>query len=216
MTFGGMLIGLGNPGREYENTRHNFGFMLIDALLRTEQKNPFADIQHSGKNAYELWKIRFSAPPALPRLLLKPRTYMNNSGQVAREVAAYYAVEPRDIVVAHDELDIPLGSIRFKFSGGSAGHKGINSLVEHLGSRDFYRLRLGIGRREGREAIQQVLGHFAQEEQPMVQKILEAACRGFKLFHDHKDNRAQALKITQEFINGFRLLNDTAKNSSGT
>jgi PTH1 family peptidyl-tRNA hydrolase len=207
MKLGGLLVGLGNPGREYENTRHNFGFMLIDELLRREQKKPYVDIrkEHTGKNNYELWKIFFSAPPAPPWLLLKPLTYMNNSGQSVSSVANYYELEPKDILVAHDELDIPLGSMRFKFSGGSAGHKGINSIVEHLGSKDFYRLRMGIGKQPGSETIQHVLGHFTKEDQVIVQKIIEAACHGFRVFHDNKDKTDKALSITQEFINGFSI-----------
>jgi PTH1 family peptidyl-tRNA hydrolase len=130
---------------------------------------------------------------------------MNNSGQSARAVADYYSLKPEDIVVAHDELDIPLGSMRFKFSGGSAGHKGINSLVEHLGCKNFYRLRLGIGKQEGQETIQHVLGHFSQEDQRTVQKVLVAACQGFRLFHDNKNINDKALSITQEFINGFNI-----------
>ncbi|MDR1241522.1 MAG: aminoacyl-tRNA hydrolase [Deltaproteobacteria bacterium] len=214
MAIGGLLIGLGNPGCEYARSRHNFGFMLIDELLRVEQKNPSAGIekQNLGKNIHELWKIYFSPPPALPWLLLKPLTYMNNSGQSAGMVADYYSIAPRDIIVAHDELDLPLGRMRFKFSGGSAGHRGVDSLAEHLGGNDFYRLRLGIGKREDQQAIRHVLGHFSREDLVSVQKILETACRGFRLFYDNSDNKEQALKITREFINSFRLPVDAEKN----
>jgi PTH1 family peptidyl-tRNA hydrolase len=206
-----MLIGLGNPGREYEKTRHNFGFMLLDELVRRAEADA-ARLGHgpeklaTGKKNYELWKVFFSPPgTALPWLLLKPLTYMNLSGRAVNAVAAYYDIAPKDMLVAHDELDLPLGGMRLKFGGGSAGHKGINSMVEQLGSRDFYRLRLGIGKQPGEGAVGHVLGHFGKTEQDILQQVLKAACHGFMIFHDGKARGLDPLPPAQEYINGFQV-----------
>lgn len=214
MQLGGMLIGLGNPGREYENTRHNFGFMLLDELLR-RAKSDAAQLGRSpeklsgGKSNHELWKVFFTPPGsgALPWLLLKPLTYMNLSGRAVAAVAAYYNVAPKDMLVAHDELDLPLGCMRLKFGGGSAGHKGINSMVEQLGSRDFYRLRLGIGKQSGpaREGtVGHVLGHFGKAEQEIIAQVLQAACHGFKIFDENRRQGRDPLPPAQEYINGWQ------------
>ena len=209
MRLGGMLIGLGNPGREYENTRHNFGFMLLDELVRRATADAALlgrgpEKLSSGKKNYELWKVFFAATGALPWLLLKPLTFMNLSGRAVSAVTAYYDLEPKDMLVAHDELDLPLGSMRIKFGGGSAGHKGINSMVEQLGSRDFYRLRLGIGKQPGEGAVGHVLGHFGKAEQNILNQVLEGACRGFMLFHDTLARGLDPLPPAQEFINGWQ------------
>lgn len=211
MQLGGLLIGLGNPGREYENTRHNFGFMLLDELLRRAAADApmlgrSPEKLSTGKKNYELWKVFFSPPGsgALPWLLLKPLTYMNLSGRAVSAVAAYYGLEPGDMLVAHDELDLPLGSLRLKLGGGSAGHKGINSMVEQLGSRDFYRLRLGIGKQPGEGTVNHVLGHFGKAEQDTLGQVLEAACRGFIIFHDLRGKGLDPLAPAQEFINGWQ------------
>lgn len=198
-----MLIGLGNPGKEYENTRHNFGFMLVDELLRRADGGFSRPEKLAAKKTHELWRVFFAPPPALPWLLLKPLTYMNNSGQPGAAVAAYYNVEPADILVAHDELDLPLGSMRLKFGGGSAGHKGINSLTQHLGTRDFYRLRLGIGKNDKSQTIGHVLGHFGKEEGRLALEVLDAAARGVIMFDANKALGEKGFAATQEFINGF-------------
>lgn len=133
-----IIVGLGNPGNEYAKTRHNVGFMLVDALA-----------EHLNIN---LWKDKFNAQIAEGRigtekiLLVKPQTYMNNSGEAVGPLMRWYKVTPEDIIVAHDDMDIPAGTIRIRKKGSSGGHNGIKSLIAHLGSENFPRVRLGVGR----------------------------------------------------------------------
>ncbi len=195
MNLNGLLVGLGNPGPEYRNTRHNLGFMLVDALL---EQCPGADKLSSSKNRYELWRcklppLRGKGPSCGEWLLLKPLTYMNLSGEAVVPVAAYYKISPANIVVAHDELDLPLGRMRFKTGGGAAGHKGILSIAGLLGTPEFYRLRLGIGKNAGQDAVSHVLGRFRAEEEALIKQILDAGLETFLTFCSQGFAPAKAL-----------------------
>jgi len=130
---------LGNPGREYARNRHNAGYMVLDELVR----------RHGGS-----WRSKFSGELAEIRIgdarvaLLKPETYMNESGRSVGAAAQFFKVEPADVLVVHDEGDFDLGRIEAKFGGGLAGHNGLRSIAQHLGTQDFRRLRIGVGRPE--------------------------------------------------------------------
>lgn len=184
MNPSGLIVGLGNPGREYERTRHNFGFMAVDALLDTVARRPGSrcDTLSTGKKKYELWRCDL-IPGQNPWLIAKPLTFMNLSGEAVLAIASYYRVKPVDIVAIHDELDLPLGRMRFKKGGGNAGHNGLKSITQCLGTPDFHRLRLGIGRPpvEG-GTTGWVLGRFAAAEQPVVESVLSAAVDGLFTF----------------------------------
>lgn len=156
-----IIVGLGNPGNEYAKTRHNVGFMLIDALA--EHLN------------ISLWKDKFNAQIAEGRigaekvLLVKPQTYMNNSGEAVGPLMRWYKVNPEDIIVAHDDMDIPAGTIRIRKKGSSGGHNGIKSLISHIGSENFARVRLGIGRPlPGWSVVNHVLAPFPAEDKTAV------------------------------------------------
>ena len=145
MEYTGVLVGLGNPGPRYDGTRHNCGFALVSALLELAEKEGDLTALNGGKFSCELWRVR------LPQLggtwlAAKPQTFMNLSGQCVQPLLAWHKLKPEQLVVAHDELDIPAGELRFKCGGGNAGHNGLKSITELLGTPDFYRLRLGIGR----------------------------------------------------------------------
>ena len=133
-----LFVGLGNPGKEYDGTRHNIGFEAVDAIARAASASDF--------------KEKFSGVWAKGRLgdqdvvLLKPMTFMNLSGQSVQPAAAFFKVAPADIIALHDELDLPFGEVRLKKGGGHAGHNGLRSMIERLGTPDFGRVRLGIGR----------------------------------------------------------------------
>jgi peptidyl-tRNA hydrolase, PTH1 family len=133
-----LVVGLGNPGKSYEDTRHNVGFAVVDALARA-----------AGADA---WRDKFSGFVARGRLgstdlaLLKPQTFMNLSGQSVQPAAAFFKVPAASVLVVHDELDLPFGELRLKQGGGHAGHNGLRSIIERLGTADFGRLRVGIGR----------------------------------------------------------------------
>jgi PTH1 family peptidyl-tRNA hydrolase len=133
------VVGLGNPGSKYERSRHNVGFMALDAL-RSELGIP--DYREKFSGAFTRGEGLLGAPVAL----LKPMTFMNLSGGSVQPAMAFLKVEPAELLVLHDELDLPFADVRIKAGGGHAGHNGLRSLVEHVGSPDFVRVRIGIGR----------------------------------------------------------------------
>jgi len=153
-----LVAGLGNPGREYERTRHNAGWLVLDELAR----------RHSGS-----WRSKFSGSLAEIRLgdlrlaLLKPETYMNDSGRSVGAAVRFFKVEPEQVLVVHDDVDLEAGRLQARAGGGLAGHNGLRSLALHLGSQDFLRLRIGIGRPgrgDPRPVADWVLSPFSPEE----------------------------------------------------
>src|SRR5512147_2749116 len=166
-----IIVGLGNSGRKYERTRHNAGFMAIDGLAR-DLRSEIAQEKHRAL----LGRIRIGSEETV---LAKPQTYMNESGRaVAAIVRAVYAT-PADLIVIHDELDLPLGSVRVKIGGGHGGHNGLRSVIEHLGSSDFVRVRIGIGRpATGIDTVDYVLSPFPADEKKSlsdaITRVVEA------------------------------------------
>jgi PTH1 family peptidyl-tRNA hydrolase len=153
-----LVAGLGNPGREYERTRHNAGWLVLDELAR----------RHGGS-----WRSKFSGSLAEVRLgdlrlgLLKPETYMNESGRSVGAAVRFFKVEPEQVLVVHDDVDLEAGRLQAKDGGGLAGHNGLRSLAQHLGSQDFLRLRIGVGRPgrgDPRPVADWVLAPFAPED----------------------------------------------------
>ncbi len=163
-----LIIGLGNPGREYKDTRHNIGFMLIDHLAdrigARGMKVQSKAIVTSG--LFEEHKL----------ILAKPQTYMNLSGQSVQGLLHFYKIPLENLIVAHDDLDIPFGTIRIRPTGGPGGQRGMANTIELLGTKDFPRLRLGIGRPPGRmEPKDYVLQDFSKDEQKILPEILARA-----------------------------------------
>jgi peptidyl-tRNA hydrolase, PTH1 family len=136
-----LVVGLGNPGEKYENTRHNLGFLVIDHLLK-EFGTSKVDWDKSTKLKSETAQFIINDEKVL---LAKPQTYMNNSGMAVQLLRDFYKVEPQDIWIVYDELDLPLGSIKIRFGGAAAGHHGVESVMEAIGTDKFWRFRLGIG-----------------------------------------------------------------------
>ncbi|MCW2560124.1 MAG: aminoacyl-tRNA hydrolase [Mycobacterium sp.] len=170
-----LVVGLGNPGPDYAKTRHNLGFMVADVL---------ADRIGSGFKVHK----RSGAEVATGRIagrsvvLAKPRTYMNESGRQVGPLAKFYSVSPADVVILHDELDIDFGRIRLKFGGGVAGHNGLRSVSSALGTNDFQRVRIGVGRPPGRKSgATFVLENFSATERPEVPTICEQAADATEL-----------------------------------
>lgn len=168
MTDNYLIIGLGNPGREYKDNRHNIGFMLIDRLaVRIDARGiklQSKAIVTSG--FYEERKL----------ILAKPQTYMNLSGQSVQGLLHFYKIPSENLMVAHDDLDLPLGTIRIRPGGGAGGQRGMASTIERLGTKDFPRLRLGIGRPPGRMApADYVLQNFSRAEMLIVSETLDRA-----------------------------------------
>ena len=164
-----LIVGLGNPGREYENSRHNTGFMVIDKLLAGFPEGRFLRRECCRSEVYQ---GRFRGRELL---LQKPMTYMNLSGEAVAPLAAASRIAPENILVVVDDLDLPLGRIRLRKSGSSGGHNGLNSIIDSLGSREFNRLRVGIGRAGGRSQVDYVLGDFSGEEKLLFEKTLDTA-----------------------------------------
>jgi peptidyl-tRNA hydrolase, PTH1 family len=163
-----LLVGLGNPGREYQNNRHNFGFMVIDRLavrlgargLKVQSKAIVTSATHEDRRL----------------ILAKPQTYMNLSGQSIQGLANFYKLPLENMLVAYDDLDIPFGTIRMRPGGGPGGQKGVASAIERLGTKDFARLRLGIGRPPGRmDPSAYVLQNFSRDETKILSELLERA-----------------------------------------
>jgi len=134
-----LIVGLGNPGRQYEKTRHNAGFLFLDRLVFGSGCDWVREPRFDGVVA----EVSVAGGKVM---LLKPGTFMNRSGQAVGKVARYYKLAPEEILVVHDELDFDVGVVKLKKDGGHAGHNGLRDIIVHLGSKEFYRLRLGIGR----------------------------------------------------------------------
>ena len=158
-----MIVGLGNPGEEYENTRHNIGFMVIDEYakkyhvdnFKKKYNGLFSKIYHNGEYY----------------ILLKPLSYMNLSGEVVRKFANFYKIEPKDILIVHDDLDLPVGKIRIKSKGSSGGHNGIKSIIENLKTEEFPRFKIGVGNDKNLDTKDYVLGKFSKKDLEIINKI---------------------------------------------
>jgi len=168
MTDTYLLIGLGNPGREYRDNRHNIGFMLIDRLaVRLDARG--MKLQSKAIVIGALYEGR-------KLILAKPQTYMNLSGGAVQGLLHFYKIPPESLIVAHDDLDLPLGTIRIRPGGGAGGQRGMASTIERLGTQDFPRLRLGIGRPPGRmDAAAYVLQDFSRADLLIVSETLDRA-----------------------------------------
>ena len=151
-----LIVGLGNPGREYENTRHNIGFYYLDLITKSLG---ITNYQEKFNGNYQKVKILDE-----DIIFLKPLSYMNLSGEVVSKFANYYKIKPEDILVIHDDLDLPLSRFKLREKGSSGGHNGIKNIILHLGSENFKRLKIGINKDKNIDTKDYVLGHFKKEE----------------------------------------------------
>lgn len=180
------IVGLGNPGPAYEKTRHNAGFMVIDELAKrwnvsVSQNKCKALI---GEARVEGEKVA----------LLKPMTFMNLSGESVRAFMDFYKVKLEDMIVVYDDLDTETGRIRLRYQGSAGGHNGIKSIIQHVGTQTFNRVRMGISRpKPGVQVVDYVLGTFAKSEQPGVARMVEEACDAieFALSHPFEETMAK-------------------------
>lgn len=198
MAYAGLLAGLGNPGPKYAGTRHNMGFMFVDLLLDEAAREGSVEELNGKKFNALLWRVRM---PKLRGdwLICKPQTFMNDSGRAIQPLLAWHNLVPGQLVVAHDEMDIPAGSLRFKFGGGLAGHNGLASIANLLGSKDFYRLRIGIGKPPHKEdTLNWVLGKPAPEDRDKIARIMPYALEAFFVFNEEGGERATQLAHAAE------------------
>lgn len=190
-----LIVGLGNPGVEYAHTRHNAGFMLTDLLVRRWGVEWSAGKKFQSRMAKGEREGRWV-------VFCKPQTFMNLSGEAVQALVGFYRLPPARLIVAVDDADLPLGEIRLRPGGSSGGHHGLASIEQHLGSRDFARLRIGIGRKDGkREITGHVLGRISPEEMTVMERILARAADQVECW------LAQGLQKAMSQFNG--VLSDT-------
>lgn len=175
-----LVVGLGNPEPKYEQTRHNIGFAVVDALANSWQiplteNRKFQGV--FGEGRAHTAKVR----------LLKPLTYMNRSGQAIRAVTDWYKLQPESVLIVYDDMDLPLGKIRLRLSGSAGGHNGMKSAIAHLGSQNFPRLRVGIGRPQATTlsddpaTVSHVLGRFSSAESKLISDVLQLVVEAVEL-----------------------------------
>ncbi|MBD3384850.1 aminoacyl-tRNA hydrolase [candidate division KSB1 bacterium] len=169
-----LIAGLGNPGRKYRKTRHNIGFMVIDEMaessntgFKSQKLADIAGVQINGNTAY----------------LVKPMTYMNESGLAVRSIRDYYNITPENVVVVYDDIDLPFGRLRIRGQGGSGGHKGVASIINHLGSNEFTRVRIGIKPDHPvKDVVQFVLSPFSRQERKNMEETIAEAITAVNIF----------------------------------
>ena len=190
-----LIIGLGNPGDKYNGVRHNLGFMAVDELAKKMDNGQWT---MDKKLKSEIFNFQFSI---FNCLLVKPQTYMNNSGMAVALVAKYYKILPEDIIIVYDELDLPLGKIKVRMGGAAAGHHGVESIIEALGTDKFIRVRLGIGNLKTQSAEHGtqhvdtnhfVLESFMHSEKSKVKHMLKTAMKALEILLEDGLEKAQA------------------------
>lgn len=165
-----LIVGLGNPGRKYEETRHNVGFMVLDQLAQEHR------LRWKGESK---WESQLTTLDGVT--LMKPQTYMNESGRAVGSLMRFYRWTPEEVLVVFDDVALSLGTLRFRMNGGHGGHNGIRSLIDHLASKDFPRLKFGIGAASGEALVGHVLGRFALDERETLQNTLARAVKAVQL-----------------------------------
>ncbi|WP_445492675.1 aminoacyl-tRNA hydrolase [Rhodopseudomonas sp. RCAM05734] len=178
-----LFVGLGNPGAKYQGNRHNIGFMVVDELAR--------------RHGFAPWRRRFQGETSegtLERervILLRPLTFMNDSGRAVQEAAAFFKLTPAEIAVFHDDLELPYGKVRVKVGGGIAGHNGLRSISAHVGN-EYRRVRLGIGHPGVKELVHNhVLSDFAKSERPALEALIDAVADNAGLLAVDRDSNFQ-------------------------
>jgi peptidyl-tRNA hydrolase, PTH1 family len=181
-----LVVGLGNPGKKYERTRHNAGFWWVERLAHGVQAVFRSDGKFYGRIA--------KAGHAADAWLLMPDTFMNNSGRAVAALAAFYRIEPREILVAHDELDLAPGIARLKFGGGASGHNGLKDIIECLGSKDFWRIGHPRDTATEQEVVDYVLHPARSDEQPLIDEAITRSIDVWPLLAEDR-HEAAMLKL---------------------
>lgn len=186
-----LIVGLGNPGEKYKETRHNFGFEVLDYFLKAKNESKGADfpVEFQNEPQYQSLFCLFNLGDK-KIFLAKPQTFMNLSGQAVRKIIDYYKIEKKNVLIVHDDIDLELGAIRCSANSGSAGHRGVNSIIEELKGKDFFRLRLGIKNEDFIAKTKMptekfVLEKFLPEEKNKYIKTLENAAEALDFYIEH-------------------------------
>ena len=172
-----LIVGLGNPGIKYKRTRHNIGFRVLNKF---QKENDFPDFKFSKKFNALISKKNIEKEKII---LSKPETFMNKSCQTVKKLTTYYSIPFINLIIVHDDIDLPLGKMRISKNRGSAGHKGVESIIKELGKRNFARLRIGIKNQKSKVETSEkfVLKNFTQEEGKIVEKIIRKSCSALKM-----------------------------------
>lgn len=189
-----VIVGLGNPGPKYQWTRHNAGFLFLDRLAHLENvsitRKSFSGL--AGELARKDDRL----------VLLKPQTFMNLSGRSVMQALQFYKLPLSQLIVVHDELDIPFGTVRFKQGGGHGGHNGLRSIKEQLGKDDFLRLRIGIGRPPHGDTTNYVLGTIPPEQMEVLPRVLDGALDMLEMMLDEGLPKAMSLFNNRNYLEG--------------
>jgi PTH1 family peptidyl-tRNA hydrolase len=184
-----LIVGLGNPGAKHDKTRHNLGFIIADSFLKDFSTSSQSLWREEKKFQSEIAEIDWQPKKGTAEkvILAKPLTYMNGSGVAVSLISKFYKIPPGDIWVIHDEIDLPLGGMKIRFGGASAGHKGVESIIEHLGTDKFWRFRIGIGTQHEKvhdkkiRAIDNyVLGEFSEGEKGKAREIIKKSMKAIE------------------------------------
>ncbi len=179
------FVGLGNPGKQYEHNRHNVGFMAID---RFAAKFGIASFQNKGKALLGEGHV-----DGKKVYLLKPLTYMNLSGEAVRAFMDFYKLELRDVTILYDDMDTPFGQIRLRYQGSAGGHNGIKSIIQHVGTQSFHRIRIGVSRpAPGFNIADYVLSNFTKDETQQLDQVLDATCEAMEYSLKHSFEKTMA------------------------
>lgn len=172
-----LIVGLGNPGIKYKRTRHNIGFRVLNKF---QKENDFPDFKFSKKFNALISKKNIEKEKII---LSEPETFMNKSGQTVKKLTTYYSIPFINLIIVHDDIDLLLGKMRISKNRGSAGHKGVESIIKELGNKNFARLRIGIGNQKSKIKSSEkfVLKNFTQEEEEIVEKIIKESCSALKM-----------------------------------
>lgn len=183
-----LIVGLGNPGLKHEKARHNLGFMVVDALFK-DYSNPKDNFREEKKFQSQIAEITWQPKKAEMEkvILLKPLTFMNGSGLAVSAASKFYKIDPSDIWIIHDEVDLPLGAMKIRLGGSSAGHKGVESILKHLKTEKFWRFRMGIGRQKAKTEGKNlkkidsfVLSGFSENERGKAREIIKRGVRAIE------------------------------------
>ena len=185
-----LVVGLGNPGRKYEATRHNAGFWWIERLARAAH----GEFRHEARFHGDVAKV---ATPGGELWLLKPATFMNQSGRAVAALAGFYKLAPGQLLIVHDELDLPPGTVRLKNGGGTGGHNGLNDIAAQLGTKDFWRLRIGIGHPRNQTATEQEVLDYVLHKPGAVDHaaIDDAISRGLEVWPLIAEDKLEAAML---------------------
>ena len=190
-----LIVGLGNPGKEYEKTRHNAGFIAMDFFANKKA------VGYSEKFGGLFNKIRVGDNEVF---ILKPLTYMNNSGQSVIQVVNFYKISPSDVVVMHDDMDIPVGEVKYRTKGSAGGHNGLKSIIAHLGTQEFKRVKIGVSKPSEMTVIDHVLGKFSKEERKLIDDAVETNVYRFLDLYTQSNEKDAFDKVISKIANGVK------------